>query len=120
VSAGEEEKIERARRIANDAAARLGVDTRVTFDDLVTDQGFIGDGYGIPTQEGLDAVALLARTEAILLDPTYTAKAFAALVRHVRDGDLDPAGHVVFLHTGGVPALFTDGFVRAFGARLTA
>jgi D-cysteine desulfhydrase family pyridoxal phosphate-dependent enzyme len=118
VSAGEPEKIERARRIANEAAERLGVATRVTREDLVTDQGFIGDGYGIPTDEGLDAIALLARTEAILLDATYTAKAFAALVRHVRAGEIDPTETIVFLHTGGAPALFTEGFTRAFASRL--
>jgi 1-aminocyclopropane-1-carboxylate deaminase/D-cysteine desulfhydrase-like pyridoxal-dependent ACC family enzyme len=118
VSAGEAEKVERARRIANEAAGRLGVEARVAHDELFTDQDFIGDGYGIPTATALDAIALLARTEAILLDPTYTAKAFGALVTHVREGTLDPAGTVVFLHTGGAPALFTAGFVQAFGSRL--
>ena len=118
VSAGEPEKVERARRIANEAAARLGVTDRLTHEDLFTDQGFIGEGYGIPTDAALDAIALLARTEAILLDPTYTGKAFAALVRHVRAGELDPTEPVVFLHTGGAPALFTNAFVHAFGARL--
>lgn len=117
VSGGEPEKVLRARRIAAEAAARLGVPSGAVPEALVTDQGFIGEGYGIPTDEGLDAIALLARTEAVLLDPTYTAKAFAALLRHVRDGTLDPAGTVVFLHTGGAPALFTADFVRAFGPR---
>jgi D-cysteine desulfhydrase family pyridoxal phosphate-dependent enzyme len=120
VSAGEPEKVERARRIANEAAERLGVETRLALDELFTDQGFIGEGYGIPTEEGLDAIALVARTEAILLDPNYTSKAFAALVRHVRSGELDSSDTVVFLHTGGAPALFTEPFVRAFGARLEA
>jgi 1-aminocyclopropane-1-carboxylate deaminase/D-cysteine desulfhydrase-like pyridoxal-dependent ACC family enzyme len=106
VSAGEPEKIVRARNAANDAAALLGVDTRVTNDDLFTDQGFIGEGYGIPTPGGLEAIHLLARTEAILLDPVYTSKAFAALVRHVREGAIAPTDTVVFLHTGGMPALF--------------
>ena len=80
VSAGEPEKIERARRIANEAAGRLELPERLELSDLVTDQGFIGEGYGIPTQAGLEAIALLAQTEAILLDPCYTSKAMAALV----------------------------------------
>lgn len=117
VSAGEPEKVERARRIANEAAARLGVADRLTHEDLFTDQGFIGEGYGIPTDAALEAIALLARTEAILLDPTYTAKAFAALVDHVRAGEFDASDTIVFLHTGGAPALFTDRFVHAFGPR---
>ncbi len=118
VSAGEPEKVERARRIANEAAERLGVPDRLTTGDFFTDQGFIGEGYGIPTEGALDAIALLARTEAILLDATYTGKAFAALVRHVHDGVLAASDTVVFLHTGGAPALFTEGFVNAFMTRL--
>jgi D-cysteine desulfhydrase/L-cysteate sulfo-lyase len=107
VSAGEPEKIERAKKAANEAAVLLGIDTRVEFADLFTDQGFIGDGYAVPTPAGLEAIDLLARTEAILLDPVYTAKGFSALLRHVRAGEIPASDTVVFLHTGGVPALFT-------------
>ena len=110
VSAGEPEKIERAKKAANDAAALLGVEVRVAREDLFTDQGFIGEGYGIPTPAGLEAIDLVARTEAILLDPVYTSKGFSALVHHVRAGDIPPTDTVVFLHTGGVPALFTREF----------
>ena len=114
VSAGEPEKIERARRIANEAAARLDLPERLDFLHLVTDQSFIGQGYGIPTAGGLEAIALVAQSEAILLDPCYTSKGMAALVQHVRSGELGPSDTVVFLHTGGMPAVFTDGFVDAF------
>ena len=114
VSAGEPEKIERAKRIANEAAARTGLPERLELKDLVTDQGYIGEGYGIPTVAALEAIRLAARTEAILLDPCYTSKAMAALIDHVRTGMLSPDETVVFLHTGGMPALFTTGFVEAF------
>ena len=115
VSAGEAEKIERAKKAANDAAALLGVPARVDHADLFTDQAFIGEGYGIPTEAGLEAIDLLARTEAILLDPVYTSKGFSALLRHVRSGDIPASDTVVFLHTGGAPALFTRDFVSARG-----
>jgi L-cysteate sulfo-lyase len=114
VSAGEPEKIERAKRIANEAAARAGIDERLDLPDLVTDQNYIGDGYGIPTPEGLEAIALLARAEGILLDQCYTSKAMAALVAHVRTRQVAASDTVVFLHTGGMPALFTETFVKAF------
>ena len=114
VSAGEPEKIERAKRIANEAAVLLKLPERLELGDLVTDQNFIGEGYGIPTPEGLESIALLARTEAILLDPCYTSKAMAGMIRHIRDGEIRPDETVVFLHTGGMPALFTDSFVAAF------
>jgi D-cysteine desulfhydrase family pyridoxal phosphate-dependent enzyme len=106
VSGGESFKRERALRIANEAAVLAGIDTRVAERDLVTDQNFIGDGYGIATPECLEAIRLLAETEGILLDPVYTAKAMAALIRHARDGAIDDMPSVVFVHTGGVPALF--------------
>jgi 1-aminocyclopropane-1-carboxylate deaminase/D-cysteine desulfhydrase-like pyridoxal-dependent ACC family enzyme len=50
---------------------------------------------------------LAARSEALVLDPTYTSKALAALIAHVRSGELSPADTVVFLHTGGAPATLT-------------
>lgn len=119
VSAGEPEKVERARRIATEAAVRLDVPERPGLTAFFTDQDFIGEGYGIPTEAALDAIWLLARTEAILLDPTYTAKAFAALVQHVRTRTIDPSDTIVFLHTGGAPALFTGEFSRAYASRMT-
>lgn len=109
VSAGEPEKYERARRAARDAAALLGFDDSVLGAAFVTDQGFIGDGYGLPTPEALEGLVLVARTEALVLDPTYTAKAMAALIAHVRRGEVRPDETIVFLHTGGSPALFTRG-----------
>jgi L-cysteate sulfo-lyase len=116
VSAGEPEKIERAKRIANEAATRLGLAERLELGDLITDQGYIGEGYGIPTPAALEAIALLAKTEAILLDPCYTSKAMAALIDHVRRGHLSPDDTVVYLHTGGMPALFTESFASAFSS----
>lgn len=116
VSGGEEEKIERARRVATEAAALLGVDTSVRAARFFTDQSFIGEGYGLPTAAGLEAMLLAARTEALVLDPTYTAKAFAALVAHVRSGELTPDDSVVFLHTGGAPATLTTKSARQLAA----
>jgi D-cysteine desulfhydrase family pyridoxal phosphate-dependent enzyme len=110
VSGGEPEKIERAKRIANEAAQRLGLPERLELSDLVTDQRHIGEGYGIPTAAALEAIDLLAKAEAILLDPCYTAKAMAGLIADVRSGGLAASDCVVFLHTGGTPALFTEDF----------
>ena len=108
VSAGEPEKIERARRVAGEAAALLGAGDTVKAVEFFTDQHFIGEGYGLPTAAALDALRLVARTEALVLDPTYTSKAMAALVAHVRAGQIAASETVVFLHTGGSPALFTN------------
>jgi D-cysteine desulfhydrase family pyridoxal phosphate-dependent enzyme len=106
VSGGEEEKRLRAARIANEAAARLGADVAIAPTELRTNQDHIGAGYGIPTPGCLEAIRLLAQRDGVLLDPTYTAKAMAALMADVRSGAIAPDETIVFLHTGGVPALF--------------
>jgi D-cysteine desulfhydrase len=70
----------------------------------VTDR-YIGDDYGIPTGAAVEGIHLVAETEGILLDPVYTGKAMAALIDLVRIDGLPP-GDVVFVHTGGWPALY--------------
>lgn len=91
---------------ANAAAELLGIPERLEADDVEMHDAYIGPGYGIVTPEGLEAIRLLARTEGILLDPVYTAKAMAGLIDHVRRGRLQKDETVVFVHTGGLPALF--------------
>ncbi len=54
----------------------------------------------------VEAVTLLARLEGLVLDPVYTGKAMAGLIDLVRQGAFEPTGTVVFVHTGGLPALF--------------
>ena len=71
---------------------------------LVLAEDQLGDGYGHPTAAAAEAAGLLARTEGILVDPIYTAKALAGLVARARDGRL--SGPVVFWHAGGTPGLF--------------
>lgn len=106
VSGGEPEKTERAIRIATQAAEILGVPVKLSAADFPNDEGYIGAGYGIPTEGCLEAIRLLARSEGILLDPVYTGKAMAGLIDHVRKGRIEPGDTIVFLHTGGTPALF--------------
>jgi D-cysteine desulfhydrase family pyridoxal phosphate-dependent enzyme len=119
VSGGEPEKIERARRVAGEASDLLDLPSPLDASRFVTDQSYIGEGYGIATRECLEAIRLLAETEGVLLDPVYTGKAMAGLVDHIRRSLLEPAATVVFLHTGGVPALFTRESGMGFGEPLT-
>ena len=72
--------------------------------DVVIDDAQLGEGYGRPTIEADIAARLLARTEGILVDPIYTAKALAGLVDRVRGGALDGEA-VVFWHAGGTPGV---------------
>ena len=73
---------------------------------IEVDDRFVGDGYGIPTDESREAIELAARTEAIFLDPTYTAKAMAGLIAYVRQQKFRENQTVLFWHTGGQVGLF--------------
>ena len=70
------------------------------------DDGFIGEGYGVPTSASSEAIELVARTEAVFLDPTYTGKAMAGLIAYVRQQRLTDSQTIVFWHTGGQVGLF--------------
>ncbi len=74
--------------------------------DIDVDDGAIGEGYGIPTPASTEALELVARTEGILLDPVYTAKAMAALIARIRGGHFSAQDRVLFWHTGGQPGFF--------------
>ena len=73
---------------------------------IEVDDGWVGGGYGVPTAESREAIELTARTEGLFLDPTYTAKAMAALIGRVRGRQFGDGQTVLFWHTGGQPALF--------------
>jgi D-cysteine desulfhydrase family pyridoxal phosphate-dependent enzyme len=67
---------------------------------------YAGPKYGVPSQSGQDAIQRLARTEGILLDPVYTGKAFAGMLDLIEKRELGSNEPIIFLHTGGLPALF--------------
>ncbi|WP_439628680.1 1-aminocyclopropane-1-carboxylate deaminase/D-cysteine desulfhydrase [Gemmata sp.] len=93
---------------ANAAAARLGLPHRLTAADIDADESHVAPGYGHPSPGGREALKVLATTEAILLDHVYSAKALAALIADVRAGKYRPGSALVFIHTGGVPAIFAE------------
>jgi D-cysteine desulfhydrase family pyridoxal phosphate-dependent enzyme len=100
------ECLERITRISTETARLAGRDIELQADDVLVWDGFIGPGYGIPTPEGVEAIRLVARTEGIFLDPTYTGKGMAGLIAEIRSGRIGRDEPVIFIHTGGEPALF--------------
>lgn len=68
---------------------------------------YVGEGYGIPSRAGIEALKLVAQLEGVILDTTYTSKAFAGLLGESRGGVLNGQRRLVFVHTGGVPDVFT-------------
>lgn len=92
--------------IANGAAERLGIDTRLSREDVMLTFDHIAPGYGKVSPGSLEAIRLLGRTEGVLLDPIYSGKAGAGLIADVWAGRFAAGQNVVLIHTGGTPALF--------------
>ena len=94
--------------IARELAQELEIDLELEPTTVRHTEEYVGPGYGILSREARVAIELVARTEGVLLDPFYTGKAMAGLIDHIRRGIVRPGSRVVFIHTGGLPALFTE------------
>ncbi|MFZ5754799.1 MAG: D-cysteine desulfhydrase [Bacillota bacterium] len=93
-------------KLVEKTAARVGIKNGVPREAVVCYDEYVGPGYSLPTPEMIEAVNLLAKTEGILLDPVYTGKAMAGLIGLVRKGYFKKDDNVLFIHTGGSPALY--------------
>jgi D-cysteine desulfhydrase len=94
------------RRLARATAAHVGMKGEFPDEAVTCFDGYVGPGYSLPTDSMVEAVKLLARTEGILLDPVYSGKAMAGVIDLVRTGYFAEGSNVLFLHTGGSPALY--------------
>jgi len=105
--------------IARAADETLGLGLEVGLEDVVVFDEYIGEGYGIVDRDVAQAIRLVFQTEGIVLDPVYTAKAMAGLIDLIRTGFFNTTDKVVFVHTGGTPALFPnrDKIVRFLDAK---
>ena len=92
--------------VANASLELIGVDVRVPAEKVVAFDDYVGPGYSLPTDSMVEAVKMLAQTEAVLLDPVYSGKAMAGLIDLARKGYFPKGSNVLFLHTGGSPALY--------------
>lgn len=93
-------------KLAGETAELLGVKGGIERDSVVCYSEYVGPGYSLPTDSMIEAVKLFAKEEAILLDPVYSGKAAAGLIDLVRKGTFPKGSNVLFLHTGGSPALY--------------
>ena len=100
----EPEIVEDFARLSSQLDELTGHAKGLRAEDFALDSRFVGPGYGVRSDEGKAAIRLLARTEGIFLDPIYSGKAFAGLLKRIEEGSL--TGRVLFWHTGGTPALF--------------
>lgn len=101
-----EEQEPNVHKLAQEVAALLGIPGGVPREAVTALGDWVGPGYSLPTPEMVEAVRLLARVEGILLDPVYTGKAMAGLLALARRGEFGKGQNVLFVHTGGAPALY--------------
>jgi D-cysteine desulfhydrase len=92
--------------LAEETAELLGVSGGISRQAVTCYSDYVGPGYSLPTESMVEAVKLFAAQEAILLDPVYSGKAAAGLIDLVRKGVFASGTNVLFLHTGGSPALY--------------
>ena len=105
VRQSKEKQIDAVWKLIKKTTEKLDI-PEITRDKVLVEDGYVGEGYGIPTKGTLEAITLLAQKESILLDPVYSGKGMAGLIDLIRKGILKKGQKVLFLHTGGSTALF--------------
>ena len=101
-------------------AEKLGCPGVVTREDVRADTSYVGEGYGLPRDDTLEAIRMFAELEGILLDPVYSGKGAAGLIDYCRKGRFGKDERIVFLHTGGSVGLFGYDAVLARGSNKMA
>jgi len=91
--------------LAEKTAEKLGCPGVVKRSDVMANTDYVGEGYGLPTDAGIEAIQMFAELDGILLDPVYSAKGASGLIDLARKGKFHDQ-RVVFLHTGGASGLF--------------
>ncbi len=97
---------DRVSKMAGECAALMGMPDTWRPADVWIEDGFVGPGYGQPSEGGNAAIHHAARSEGLLLDPVYTGKAMDGLFHLCRNGDIPAGSRVLFVHCGGSPALY--------------
>lgn len=92
--------------LANATSELAGATREIPAEEINVRDEFVGPGYSLPTSEMTAAIQTFARVEGILLDPVYTGKTAAGLIELVREGAFNRDSNVLFIHTGGSPALY--------------
>jgi len=97
---------ERVLRRAWEIVELLGLDVAITKSDVCVDDSVLAPGYGLINEKVREAIGLAAEHEALLTDPVYSGRCMAGLVNFIEQGRIAAGSEVLFLHTGGAPALF--------------
>jgi D-cysteine desulfhydrase len=111
ISVDEPATVLRARiaDLVNNTSRWLNEEIEITEQDVLVEDGFIGEGYAILGDLEREAIRTFASREGILLDPVYTGRAAGGMMAHIRTGQIPKDERVLFWHTGGTPAIFVYG-----------
>jgi len=99
----------KVRTIAEDLLETLTIDAGIEDDDVIVFDQYLDPGYGVLTPGISRAISAIARSEGVVLDPVYTGKAWVGLLDLMETGFISDQENVVFIHTGGTPAVFPYG-----------
>jgi D-cysteine desulfhydrase family pyridoxal phosphate-dependent enzyme len=103
---------ERVAILANETADVLGEKLELEADDILVCDDYLGGGYGVMGAAEIEVIKLFAEKEGLLLDPVYTGKAAAGMIDLIRKGYFGMDQSVLFWHTGGTPALFSQKYAN--------
>ena len=92
-------------RIARNTAELIGLERKLSDDEITVLQGWAGDYYGIPVDSTMEAIKLTGSLEGVILDTVYEGKSMAGLIALVRNGEISKESTVLYAHLGGQPAL---------------
>ena len=104
--AGEFDVMGTLKTAMDQVSEKIGVENPVRDEEIINVDDYVGHGYGVMTDAGFEAICLTAKSEGVFLDPVYTGKAMAGLMDYLGKGLIAPGEDVIFVHTGGTPALF--------------
>ena len=99
---------------AAETAVLAGLDKPVG--ECQVEHGYLGDGYGRINEATIEAIELAGRLEGLICDPVYTGKALSGLIGCIRSGRIPKDAKTVFVHTGGLPGLFSNRFKSVWSA----
>ncbi|TET28218.1 MAG: pyridoxal-phosphate dependent enzyme, partial [Candidatus Heimdallarchaeota archaeon] len=116
VGDGREEIIADVQKITSELQEEWALDLAISDTDIIVLEGYYGQGYGDPSKEMIDAVKLIAQLEGIFLDPVYNGKAMVGLIDLISREEILADSNVLFLHSGGGPAIFS--YANAFAKKL--
>ncbi len=94
------------KRLADETSKLTNLPLTLSYEDIIVYDEYTCGGYGIITKEVIEIIKRVARSEGVILDPTYTGKAMMGLINLIRKGEIPKGSTVIFLHTGGTPLVF--------------